>query len=78
MPSAVYFGNRAAAYLMMGQLEDAITDCQQALKIDPQFVKGYIRAGFCCLQLGLLEEATRYYTQLQDIDFTVCIHYAIL
>lgn len=37
--SAVYYGNRAAAYLMLDKYADALKDCESALSRDPKFVR---------------------------------------
>jgi tetratricopeptide (TPR) repeat protein len=43
-PSAVYYGNRAAAYLMVQLLPEAINDCLRAIELDANFSKACI---FC-------------------------------
>ena len=41
--TAVYFSNRAACYLLQERHEEAVADCSSALKIDPEYVKAYVR-----------------------------------
>lgn len=50
--------NRAAALIMMERLVEAISDCDEAASIDPQFVKVYTRKGRALLKLGQLTEAS--------------------
>jgi len=52
-----YFGNRAASYMMLLKWNEALEDCLESTRIDPKFVKGYLRAGKCYTQLGRLREA---------------------
>ena len=41
----VYFSNRAAAYSSKGDHLAAVGDAEQALAVDPKFVKAYHRLG---------------------------------
>ena len=34
-------GNRAAALLALGRAEDALADAKEAIRLDPNYVKGY-------------------------------------
>lgn len=43
--TAVYLGNRAAAYLMARRYPEAVQDSLAALELDPGFSKAYARAG---------------------------------
>ena len=36
-------GNRAAALLALGRAEDALADAKEAIRLDPNYVKGYYR-----------------------------------
>lgn len=33
------YGNRAAAYLMLREYSQAVSDCQKAISLDPKFLK---------------------------------------
>ena len=41
---ATYYGNRAAALLMLKKYDEALEDCRLAIELDPSFVKGYVRS----------------------------------
>jgi DnaJ family protein C protein 7 len=43
---ATYYGNRAAALLMLKKYDEAHNDCKQAIELDPSFVKAYVRFVF--------------------------------
>ena len=41
-----YLGNRAAAGLKMkGKEKEVVGDCQRAVEIQPDYVRGYVRQG---------------------------------
>ncbi|TPX38224.1 hypothetical protein SmJEL517_g00019 [Synchytrium microbalum] len=56
--NAMLYGNRAAALTMLKQWDDAIKDCREASTLDPEFVKAYIRASKCFLNVGNVNEAS--------------------
>jgi len=56
------FNNRAAAYAMRRNPILALNDCQNAINVDPTFVKAYIRMGKTQTQLGLLDDAFKTYS----------------
>jgi tetratricopeptide (TPR) repeat protein len=43
--SAVFFSNRAAAHISLGDHASAIADAERALELDPKFVRAYSRLG---------------------------------
>eukprot|EP00850_Spirogloea_muscicola_P005288 SM000024S07750 [mRNA] locus=s24:185857:194677:- [translate_table: standard] len=51
------YSNRAATRMGIGRLRDALSDCSEAMAIDPQFVRVRLRAASCHLTLGNFEEA---------------------
>ena len=42
-PNAIYYSNRANAFLELDQNTECINDCDQAINIDPKYVKSYYR-----------------------------------
>lgn len=40
---AILYGNRAAAYKYLEQREEAISDCSQAVELNPDYLKAYAR-----------------------------------
>ena len=54
---SVFYGNRAQCFLSMGEPEDAILDCDDALKLQPRFVKALMRRSQAHENLGHLEDA---------------------
>lgn len=51
---AAVLGNRAASYMMLDRCHEAINDCDQALRIDPNMMKLMARKGRALLRLGEL------------------------
>ena len=42
-PNHVYYANRANVYIELLKYKNCIEDCDTAIKIDPKFVKSYLR-----------------------------------
>ena len=53
---AVYYGNRAAAQLMLNAYKNALDDSMKAVQLDPSFARGYQRAGKALLTMGKLDQ----------------------
>lgn len=51
------FCNRAAALIMIHRYEDAVKDCEKAIKGDRHLLKAYTRCGRAYLHMGVLERA---------------------
>lgn len=54
---AVYFGNRAACHLKLGQHADAAADCSAALEVQPGYIKVLLRRSTAYEALDELERA---------------------
>lgn len=46
-----FYTNRAAAYMMLKQYEDAVKDCKRAIELDNKFVKAYSRCSKALLAM---------------------------
>lgn len=57
------FTNRAVAYIKKRMYKEALFDCEQALYLNPQFAKAYLRAYTCNLAQGFLTKAIESATQ---------------
>lgn len=55
--------NRAACFMQKKEYKKAQEDAQNAIKIDPNFTKGYLRAGQALLFLGKIDEAKAEYNK---------------
>jgi len=72
-PKAVYFGNRATAALKMGNGLQAVVDGGQATQVDPDYAKGYVRAGQGYLLQGdrsSIQAALSQFTEALQLDPT--------
>lgn len=59
---AIFYANRAAVYTKIAgteNLELAVADCENAIKLDPSYTKAYSRLGLAYFHLGRYEEAVR-------------------
>ena len=52
-----FYGNRAACHMMLGQFVQALEDARTSVRLDTNFVKGYVRVAKCCVALGELHGA---------------------
>ena len=62
------FGNRSAALSSMYRYEDALADAEHALKLKPDWVKGYHRRATALVSLGRLHEASEAYVEALEIE----------
>nr|GAT49152.1 ADP/ATP carrier receptor [Mycena chlorophos] len=69
-PEPVYFSNRAACYVNMvpPQYEQVVADCDEALKLDPNYVKALNRRAMALEGLHRYSEALRDYTAATILD----------
>ena len=65
--NAGYYGNRSAALLMLEQYQRALEDAVKSIKLDEQFVKGYLRAAKCHLMLGNPSLSIDYYRKVLEL-----------
>ena len=65
--NAGYYGNRSAALLMLEQYQGALEDAVKSIKLDEQFVKGYLRAAKCHLMLGNPSLSIDYYGKVLEL-----------
>ena len=61
-PCAIYYANRAAAWLAVGAPREAAADCRAALGLDPHYVKAHVRLTKALCELGQADEAVQHLT----------------
>lgn len=66
--SAAYYGNRSACHIMLSNYTNALNDARFAVRIDPQFEKGYVRIAKCCLAMGDVIGAEQAIKKVLEID----------
>ncbi|XP_073825657.1 small glutamine-rich tetratricopeptide containing protein [Musca autumnalis] len=64
----IFYCNRAAAYIRLGDNEKAITDCKSALVYNPSYGKAYGRLGIAYSNLGKYEEAQQAYAKAIELE----------
>jgi len=65
---AAYYGNRAAAYMMISNYTNALEDSVKSVEMDPTFFKGGLRMIKCYIALGNLTAASRALQDLKSRD----------
>ena len=63
-PCAVFYGNRAAAYLRTEAFGLAMADAKQAIELDENYIKGYYRLGSAHAALGHLKDALKVFKKV--------------
>lgn len=66
--NAVYYANRAAAYTNLKQYDKAVEDATTAIKIDPNYSKGYSRLAYAKYVQDKPEEALEAYKKVLEIE----------
>eukprot|EP01117_Protostelium_nocturnum_P004916 TRINITY_DN1780_c0_g1_i1.p1 TRINITY_DN1780_c0_g1~~TRINITY_DN1780_c0_g1_i1.p1 ORF type:complete len:305 (+),score=71.70 TRINITY_DN1780_c0_g1_i1:185-1099(+) len=67
-PSAILFGNRATAFFKINQWKMSLYDCDKAIKMDPTYVKAYLRKGYCLEQMREYSEAYKTLNEVKRLD----------
>uniref|UniRef100_A0A7S1G9V5 Hsp70-Hsp90 organising protein n=1 Tax=Bicosoecida sp. CB-2014 TaxID=1486930 RepID=A0A7S1G9V5_9STRA len=57
----VFYSNRSAAYLSMGDAEKALADADKCIEVNPSFAKGYGRKGAALHKLGRPQDSVEAY-----------------
>jgi len=65
---AKLFSNRAACYTKLAEFSLALKDCEECIRLDPTFVKGYIRKGGVLMALKDNTKAAQAYQKAIEID----------
>jgi len=65
---AAYYGNRAAAYMMLEKFDKALEDARTACSLDASFVKAYHRAAKCYIATGQTSSALRTLEQASNLE----------
>lgn len=66
--NAIYYGNRAACYMMLGKYHDALVNAKKSMQLDPKLTKAYVRVIKCSLILGDIIEVITTLSQLIELD----------
>ena len=57
---ATYYGNRAAAWLMVGANKECVSDCRHAISLDPAYVRGHIRLAKALCEMSEVDSAAEH------------------
>jgi len=65
---AKLYSNRAACYTKLMEFNYCISDCDECIRLDPTFVKGYLRKGGACLMLRQFGRAKAAFEEALKLD----------
>jgi len=65
---AKLYSNRAAAYTKLAAFDLGLKDCDQCIKLDPQFIKGFLRKANLLKAMKQYSKAMDTYQEALDID----------
>ncbi|XP_015117875.1 dnaJ homolog subfamily C member 7 [Diachasma alloeum] len=65
---AIYYGNRAACYMMLEDYLKALNDAKEAVRLCPTFIKGHCRVIRCALKLHEFIDMDTSVAKLEEID----------
>lgn len=68
--NAKLYCNRGTVNSKLRQLEDAIEDCTNAVKLDDTYIKAYLRRAQCYMDTEQFEEAVRDYEKVYQTEKT--------
>ncbi|KAK7482484.1 hypothetical protein BaRGS_00026301 [Batillaria attramentaria] len=66
--NCVLYTNRAQTHIKLGQYQEALRDCDWALRASPQYIKAYVHMGRAHLALKQYQQARDSYTKVTQID----------
>ncbi|KAJ9153519.1 hypothetical protein P3X46_026947 [Hevea brasiliensis] len=58
--NAAYRSNRAAALMGLGRVAEAVRECEEAVRLDPNYWRAHQRLGSLFIRLGQVENARRH------------------
>ena len=59
--------NRGAAYAAMGELDKAIADCSEAIRLNPTLAEAYCNRGFAYVVVGNRDKAMDDFKRVQEL-----------
>jgi len=65
---AKLYSNRAAAYTKLAAFDIGLKDCDQCIKMDPKFIKGFLRKGNLLKAMKQYSKAMDAYQEAMEID----------
>lgn len=65
---AAYYGNRAAAYMMLADYQKGLEDARTAFTLDSSFVKAYHRAAKCYIATGQTNNALQTLEKAKGLE----------
>ena len=64
----IFYSNRSAAYMQMGDVSNALDDAEQCKRLKPTWSKGYSRCGSALIAQGKYRDAVYALEKAQELD----------
>jgi len=58
----------SSVYFAEDRIEEAVSELERALKIEPLYARGWLNLGTCMLELGKAEKAGQFFTRAIELD----------
>ena len=65
---AKLYSNRAACYQKLAEFPSALKDSEECIRLEPSFIKGFIRKGLALLAMKEVTKATAAFQKAMEID----------
>lgn len=65
---AKIYSNRAACYTKLAEFNISLKDCEECIRLDPTFIKGYLRKGGVLMAMKDMTKAGAAYQKAMDLD----------
>lgn len=62
------YSNRAACYTKLMEFDRAITDCNESIRLEPTFIKGYLRKANALVAMQKHQEAMSVYRKALELE----------
>nr|GMD19264.1 tpr repeat-containing thioredoxin ttl1 [Ipomoea batatas] len=72
------YSNRAATRMSLGRMRAALEDCLNATAQDPNFHRAQVQAANCCLALGEIQNASKYFMKCLQEGSDTCVDRKLL
>lgn len=67
-PVTAVYANRAECFIQLKQFDKALDDCEECLKMEPNYIKAHFRKGLALMQLERFKEAGMSFARTLELE----------